>query len=66
MAFQIGQKATIPIMKSPIGISRCFQDFFKEVKTRISPMTKTGNPIIAKKAAKVSPNAPIASRTSPT
>ena len=36
-----------------------------EAKTKIIPTTKTGNPIIAKNAAKVSPNVPIASRISP-
>ncbi|MCB0476213.1 MAG: hypothetical protein KDC69_11085, partial [Flavobacteriaceae bacterium] len=62
---QIGQKAIIETIKIPIGINLCFQVFFKETKTKITPITKTGSPIIAKNAAKVNPKAPIASKISP-
>ncbi len=52
-------------MKILIGINSCLHDFLKEVKTSISPITKTGNPIIAKNAAKVRPIAPITRKANP-
>jgi hypothetical protein len=62
---KIGQKATIPMINNPIVVSLFFQVFLCETNTNISPTIKIGKPIIAKKAAKVSPNAPIASRKIP-